>query len=267
MAESMMKTKIVLRHDNTDNWIQYNPILNKAEAGVEFTKDGKIKIKFGNGVNAWVDLPYFGGECESLDDLRAIIDKIENTYETKKYEITNVPKGTLINYKDSEIRVMCPVDAEFTLQNVGPTGNPNAYYMAFKVYAPDNAVSFKEGDRGVIIDSMFTFEDDFAGIDEYGRKYSICWLALASYDPNTKEWTYYGKNSSTKKYIGWDYVVEWYDAEGIKIGFDGIRINLSNESCHYNNEPYFMGAINIDKLVQNEGQYLELYGGSASDNI
>lgn len=171
-----------------------------------------------------------------------LLSKVEATETLKhvKYEITSVPAGTLVDYRDKEIRVMCPTDTQWVNQTVGATGNANMYYMGFKAYAPKGAVSFKEGDRGVIIDEMFTFDDEFAGTDKYGRNYSICWLALASYDSESKSWTYFGKNSSTRKYIGWDYVVEWYDADGVKIGSDCIRINLSNESCHHVIEPYYM---------------------------
>lgn len=158
----------------------------------------------------------------------------------EKFEITNVPVGTLVDYRDKEIRVMVPANAQWVKQSVGSTGNANMYYMGFKAYAPEGAVSFKEGDRGVIVDKMFTFDDDFAGTDEYGRNYSICWLALASYDATSDAWSYFGKGSSTEKYIGWDYVVEWYNADGIVIAYNHVRINLSNEDCHYSTEPYYM---------------------------
>ena len=165
----------------------------------------------------------------------------ENLYEHVKYEISHKPEGTIVSYRDREIRVMCPVDTVWTKQNVGATGNANMHYMGFKAYAPKGAVSFKEGDRGVIIDEMFTFDDDFAGTDEYGRNYSICWFALASCKDDV--WTYYGANSSKEKYIGWDYIVEWYDANGVMIASDSVRINLSNEECHFANEPYYVGSI------------------------
>lgn len=191
----------------------------------------------------------------------------ENLYETKPYEISALPEGAIVDYNSDEIRVFCPENTQWVKQNVGTTGNKNMYYMSFKAYAPKEAVSFKEGDRGIIIDKMYTFDDDFAGIDEYGRKYSICWLALANYDENTNEWTYFGKNSTIKKYIGWSYIVEWYNADGIMISSNSIRINLSNENCHYTNEPYYMGAINVNKLVQDENTTVVFYGGSATDNI
>ena len=166
-----------------------------------------------------------------------------STLKRVKYEITNKPVGTLVDYREKEIRVMCPADTKWVKQTVGATGNANMYYMGFKAYAPDGAVSFKEGDQGTLVDTVFTFDDDFAGVDEFGRKYSICWLALASYNTSTDTWTYFGKNSSAKKYVGWTYVVEWYDANGTVIESDSIRINLSNESCHNVIEPYYMANV------------------------
>ena len=172
-----------------------------------------------------------------------VVEAALNEHLVKKYEITSIPEGTLVDYREKEIRVMCPVGTKWTKQSVGSTGNANMYYMGFKAYAPDGAVSFKEGDRGAIVDEMFDFTGDFAGTDEYGRNYSICWLALASYDEATDTWTYFGKNSSMAKYIGWTYVVEWYNENGIVIAADSIRINLSNESCHYSIEPYYVADI------------------------
>lgn len=185
--------------------------------------------------------------------------KAKAMFEHVKFEISHKPEGALVDYRENEIRVMVPADHQWTKQNVGGTGNANMYYMGFKAYAPEGATSFKEGDRGVIVDQMFTFDDDFAGIDEFGRKYSICWFALASYDEASDKWNYFGKTSSFKKYLGWDYVVEWYDVNGVKIGADSIRINLSNESCHLINEPYYMA--NVVKTVSVGGTLLDMVDG------
>ena len=157
---------------------------------------------------------------------------------------------------------MCPVGAKFEKQNVGVGGNGSNYYMAFKAYAPDGAVSFKEGDKGVIEDKMYTFDDAFAGVDEFGRKYSVCWFALASYDGDTDTWSYYGKSSSVNKYLGWTYVVEWYDVNGVKISSDKIRINLSNESCHDAIEPFYIAGLNNGiKEVAVNGTLLDVVDG------
>lgn len=171
------------------------------------------------------------------------VDAALNEHMVKKYEISNTPKGTLVDYGESEIRVLCPANTVWEKQNVGATGNANMVYMGFKAYAPDGAVGFKEGDRGVIVDEYFDFSGDFAGTDEFGRNYSICWFALASYNDENDTWTYFGKNSSVQKYIGWDYIVEWYDADGVVIESDSIRINLSNEDCHSVTEPYYVGKM------------------------
>lgn len=166
----------------------------------------------------------------------------------ERYEVAYKPEGTLVNYRDKEIRVMCPSDTAWTKQTVGGTGNPNMYYMGFKAYAPEGAVSFKEDDKDFIEDqTMYYFEDnDFAGIDEYGRKYSICWLALASYDEASDTWTYFGAKSTVEKYIGWYYSVEWYDVNGKVIDSDLIRINLSNENCHLTIEPFYVANVTAD---------------------
>jgi hypothetical protein len=57
------------------------------------------------------------------------------------------------------------------------------------------------------------------------------------------EWTYFGKNSTTSRYIGWTYVVEWYNADGVVIAFNSVRINLSNETCHSSIEPYYLSDV------------------------
>ena len=128
--------------------------------------------------------------------------------------------------------------------------------MGFKAYAPEGASSFKEGDKGVIIDEMFTFDDAFAGTDEFGRNYSICWFALASYNEASDTWTYFGKNSTANKYLGWTYVVEWYNADGIIIASDSIKINLSNEECHSVIEPYYLPSV-IEKAVETAKTYVD----------
>lgn len=190
-----------------------------------------------------------------------VLDEVEHLYKKVKYEISNTPVGTIVDYREKEIRVMCPKDTVFTKQSVGNSGNENMYYMAFKAYAPDGAVSFKEGDKGVIVDEMFTFDNDFAGTDKYGRNYSIVWLALANYDSASDIWNYFGKTSTTNKYIGWTYIVEWYNAEGKVISSDSIKINLSNEDCHYAIEPYYMANATVevnDKIVNLETKNQEL---------
>ena len=162
------------------------------------------------------------------------------------YEISHKPEGTLVKYMDGEIRVMCPENTQWSHQQSGENADKNSYYIGFKAYAPsDDVVSFKEDLAEIISDTtMYTFEDnEFAGVDEYGRKYSIVWLPVAAYDSASGEWTYYGDLSSDEKYIGWPYTVEWYNANGVKVASDTIRINLSNANCHLSTTPFYMNEV------------------------
>lgn len=188
----------------------------------------------------------------------------------KKIEIIGKPQGTLVSEKESEIRIMCPKNTNWEFQESGSSADKNKFYIGFKIYAPSKEIySFKEDLSLTIQDqTMYYFENnDFAGIEENGRKFSIVWLPVAHYNEDEEKWQYYGENSTIKKYVGWYYSVEWYDTNGINIATDTIRINLSNEETHNNIEPYYMGAINANKLYQDEGDFLILYGGSATDNI
>ena len=153
-----------------------------------------------------------------------VVDEIKgrlNALEQEKFKVTGVPEGTIVEYRCDEIRVMCPKDAEFKQQEVGEGGSANMYYMALTTQAPEGAVACNEGDRGVISERNISLE---------GRKSKTIWLALAM--QSGENWTYFGKNSSGANLIGWDYIIEWLDAEGKVIETNCIRINLTNEECH-----------------------------------
>ena len=163
-----------------------------------------------------------------------------NEHMVKKYEITSVPEGTLIDMRDKEIRVMCPANAQWVKQSVGTGGDANTYYMTFKTYVyNDDVVGYIEHLGGESDKEVLT---DFS-TDEYGRRYQPTWLGLAKYDEATDTWNYYGANSSEDKYIGWDYQIDWYNANGAMIASDCVRINLSNENCHSVIKPYYVGSM------------------------
>lgn len=160
------------------------------------------------------------------------------TYEKVKYEIVDAPVGTLIDYKEDEIRIMCPADAEYHLQAVGSNGDPNTYYVTLKTYCyNDNVVGYKEH-LGSQVDAEILMD---LKEDAYGRRYQPTWLGVAKYDSESGVWSYYGVNSSESRFIGWDYRIDWFDANGVMIASDSVRINLSNEGCHYTVEPYYIG--------------------------
>lgn len=74
MPEKILKTRILLRNDETANWLNnQDTVLKKGEAGVEFLANGKTKIKIGDGVKKWSELPYVDGE----DIVKAQVFQIE----------------------------------------------------------------------------------------------------------------------------------------------------------------------------------------------
>lgn len=295
----VIKTTFQLRRGKAASWVKNNPILALGEPG--FVSD-ENRFKIGDGVTDWIHLPYMGeGNVVSAakvtdfpthgynwviykaeeerkiyqwnEDKKAYEElsfsvEIEEAPET--YSIFSKPVGTIVNIGEDEIRIMCPKGTEWHLQNPAEGADASYYYLGVKVYAPSKDIySFKEDVKNPIVDQTIHYftNNAYAGIDENGYKYSIIWLAAAQYNEVTGEWTYLGSKSTEKKYLGWDYCVKWYDQSGRMVATNSIRINLSNENCHYINEPYYMGSINVNKLTQTKGDVLVLYGGSATDNI
>ena len=179
-------------------------------------------------------------EVEAMVEAKADENAVAVSYERIKFEIADVPIGTLVDYKESEIRVMCPSTTVWTKQAVGVGGDANTHYVTLKTYCSyDNAVGYKEvlsgnADPEILKDLK---------VDAYGRRYQPTWLGLAKYDEASDAWSYYGALSSKEKYIGWDYAIEWYDENDVLIAKDSVRINLSNEECHGAVEPSYIANI------------------------
>ena len=202
------------------------------------------QIPLSSGTGGDIDLSDYATEKyvdNAIDKINADHkEELKACYRPVKYEITDVPVGTIVDYRDKEIRIFCPESVKFEKQNVGPTSDANMYYMTFTTYAPEGAVSLREGDRGVILDEVIPLEGGSGtGVDKFGRKFKKHWFALASYDEASGTWNYFGKTSTTSKYIGWTYVVAWSDENNRMIDTDILRINLSNKSCHLTLENSF----------------------------
>ena len=257
---------IVLNSPDSDHiYIPVNDLVDvyKAGDGLQLV-DGTFSVNLGserNGLqfvdgtlNLGLATEEQAGAMSSED--KVALDKlvaldIPTTY-GDSYEIFSKPTGTLVDCNDKELRVMCPADTQWALQQVGQGGDPSRYYIGFKAYAPSNdVVSFKESLAKTMTDqTMYYFVDnEFAGIDSNGRKYSIVWLPVAKHNDDGT-WTYYGNNSTSDKMIGWNYCVEWYNKDGVCIDSDLIRINITNESIHNNIEPYYMSGYVTDAELE-----------------
>jgi hypothetical protein len=149
-------------------------------------------------------------------------DYVAATACQNKYEVLPI-EGMFIQYRDGEIRLNTQrvVPAH---QNVGTTGNTNMYYATFRAFAPEGATQCKEGLNGNIDAEYSTL-----ATDEYGRKYTTIWAAIASY--NGTSWSLFGANSNLDKYLGFYYHFEWYNEDTL-IGTDKVRVILTNDACH-----------------------------------
>lgn len=224
------------------------------------TIEGKVKA-LEDIAHQVVDTSELEGRIETLEKTIEEIEvcSCDGLYETIKYEVSYKPVGTLVDYREKEIRIMCS-DDKFELQQSGENADANKYYIGIKAYAPsEDIVGFKEAiDKTISDDTMYYFENnEFAGVNADGRKYSIIWLPVAIFENNV--WTYYGDNSSIEHYVGWYYSVEWYDANGVVVASDCIKINLSNKACHYAVEPYYILEVKaeVEALKESNADVVE----------
>ena len=190
--------------------------------------------------------------------VEAAVEAAVNEHLIKKYEIASLPDGALVNYREDEIRIMCKLDTVFTKQDVGETGDPDCYYATLKTYAFDDSIVGYREYMGNQVDTE-TLTD--LKTDEYGRRYQPTWLALAKYDSTTNSWNYYGKSSNEEKFIGWDYRIDWYDANGAVVASDSIRINLANEDCYFASKPYY-----VNNAIKTAKEYTDMQIENAIEN-
>lgn len=231
--------------------------------GIVYTFNGtEYKPQF---VDNTAELETLDARVTANEEKIAKLESLSTQHARVKYEIASKPEGTLVDYFDKEIRVMCPANTEWVKQSVGAGGDANSYYMTFKTYVPNEDVVGYIEHLGDQVDSEILTD---LKTDEYGRRYQPTWLALAKYDESTDTWTYHGTTSTTEKYVGWDYQIDWYNEEGVMIESDSIRINLSNEDCHSMIEPYYISKMTseitalkeaVDDLGTNSGStFIEL---------
>lgn len=58
MATQTLNTRIALKSDTIDNWAKSTLVLLKGEQAIEITESGAYKIKIGDGVKTFAELPY-----------------------------------------------------------------------------------------------------------------------------------------------------------------------------------------------------------------
>lgn len=66
MADNTLNVRLVLRNDTAAEWTAKNPVLLKGEMGIE---NDTNKMKIGDGVTAWADLPYAGVDEATITNI------------------------------------------------------------------------------------------------------------------------------------------------------------------------------------------------------
>lgn len=72
MAEKTLNIKISLANKTTAEWAAETTVPFKSCPCVEFTADGKTKLKIGNGVNVFADLPYISEDLTAAAIISAL---------------------------------------------------------------------------------------------------------------------------------------------------------------------------------------------------
>jgi hypothetical protein len=151
-------------------------------------------------------------------------------------------EGLFVTYGDTEVRVNTQhIDINsLPPQNAGDGSSASYYYITFRAYAPDGATSVIEGSS----DKMDT-EHSTLSIDNYGRKYTTIWAAIANKTGNA--WSKFGDRSTVDKYLGFYYNFHWY-ADDKLISKDKVRVILTNDTCHNDLVPDVVARRIEDKI-------------------
>lgn len=98
---------IRLRGDSLSNWVSVNPVLALDEPTVVFLQDGSVRLKIGDGIKTFVNLPYvsMGGENElTLDkelvpvSLTGVWYSPSGTPLSSSYNFNSIEKGAVIKW-------------------------------------------------------------------------------------------------------------------------------------------------------------------------
>ena len=117
---NMKIAKIVLRNDSTENWaaVAETAILLKGEPAIEFTDEGIVKLKIGDGVTPWKTLPYFAAGSgdvvipENLQEQMEALTALVETFDTRIGN-TETDVETAILTAESTVKMIEELQKEF----------------------------------------------------------------------------------------------------------------------------------------------------------
>lgn len=131
----MSYSKFRPRRGTTLQWEEANTLLNEGEIAFEFANrigDGEAKVKIGDGVNRWNDLPY----AVNVDEIRATIEEMKSKLDESdsKTQVIDRTKLSIDPYSTEENVLGCMYPDGFTRDNCIVTGVKYGYRAGFYGY-------------------------------------------------------------------------------------------------------------------------------------
>lgn len=151
MAQKTLTTRILMRSDTRENWVQNNPILLKGEIGLELNTK---RYKIGNGIDTWDLLQYYAHLDSDDENSLAILISMLNDDDFGKVDGVLVNNKSVVTNKVANITIgmltftaseqeMNPNGESFTnniiLHKVAKTGDYND--LVNKISVIDNLES------------------------------------------------------------------------------------------------------------------------------
>ena len=144
MSTQINNVKIALRYDTLENWMQANPLLLQGEYTAVILPDSSIRIKIGDGVHTFNELPFIGS-CVSV-----ISGDVPFSNDLSVVKLTNEEYNKLVAEKKINPAALYVITDNYTsmrgaqLKDLGqPTDDNDA---ATKKYIDDNILNIPKID-------------------------------------------------------------------------------------------------------------------------
>lgn len=240
MLQQILNTRIVLLSDTTANWENnQDGVLLMGEIAIEFTPEGKTKIKIGDGITAWKDLSYFGGESVILGDDKSI--QLENgALKIFGFDSAEIGQTPIIG-QDGSIKWYTPVSSE------------NIDTLTKSI----NDLEYTLGDASVQIDGVKSdLAELITNIDNIYTKDEVDFL-LSNIKPQ-------GKINEIS--IGGTLLDVVDGKVNIPIGNDTVlgAVRSSNEIMISDDGTMFIKEVNVEKINQPDDVSIVMYSGGST---
>ena len=160
-----------------------------------------------------------------------------------KFEVVSAVDGFLTDNSQNDLRVFIPKGSKYEKQNVGAGGQSNQYYMTVRAWSPRADVTgCRKGDY-TQYDKHFTEMETIKIDANSGRPYVDFWCAIAYTEDDGATWKEYADLSTGTKYIGFNWLIEWYVGDDlVATGTKKITL-VNNREMFYNNKDWYIPAL------------------------